>query len=112
MMVTPVSSKRHSAHDLITASATRARTLIDDTRVNRVLALLSDQTLAAAAADQTGTPGLLTIESVDVPLVWEDDRIAARVAELALEEIAVDTQLVEKTAAGMTFERWVIQVRY
>ena len=108
----PVPSSRHNALDLIHASAERARTAIDDTRVNRVLNLLSEQYLATAAAEQSGTAGSLTIESVDLPHVWEDDRILARVAELKEQQIGVESLQIEKEVAGMRFKCWAIRVRY
>lgn len=108
----PVPSSRFSALDLINASAERARTAIDDSRVNRVLNLLSEQYLATAAAEQSGTAGLLTIESVDLPYVWEDGRVVARVAELKKQQIAVESLQIEKEVAGMRFKCWAIQVRY
>lgn len=107
-----VRAKRHSLQELIEASAARAQAAINDTRVNRVLNLLSDQYLVTAAAEQSGSSGLVTIESVDLPSVWDDERIVSRVAELAQQRIGVESLQIEKEAAGMTFKRWAIRVRY
>lgn len=109
-LVMPV--RRLNTRNLVKASAERTQTAIRDIRVSRVLTLLSEQNLTAAAAEQSDTPGLLTIESVDLPHVWEDDRIVARVAELATQEIGVEAQQIEKAVAGMTFKCWAILVRY
>lgn len=110
--VSPVAYRRSNTRDLITASAVRAGTAIVDARVNRVLNLLSDQMLATRAAEHAGTPGLASIESVDLPHVREHPLIVARVAELENQGIAIEFRQVERVAAGMTFAHWVIRIRY
>ena len=112
MMVMSVLSKRHRVHDLIEESALRAQSVIDDARVNRVLNLLSEQYLATAAAEQSGSQGLVTIESVDLPYVREDERVLSRIAELEQQGIGIDPKQIDREVAGMTFKRWVICVRY
>lgn len=110
--VMSVLSKRHRVHELIEESAARAQTVIGDTRVNRVLNLLSEQFLATAAAEQSGSQGLVTIESVDLPHVREDERVLSRIAELEQQGIGIESKQIDKEVAGMTFKRWVICVRY
>lgn len=105
-------AKRHSLRDQLSTAVARAQTVIDDTRVNRVLNLLTEQNLATVAAEQCGSSGLVTIESADLPHVWENERILARVAELEQHGISVESKQIEKDVAGMTFKRWAICVRY
>ena len=105
-------AKRHNLREQIGTAVTRAQTAIDDTRVDRVLNLLSEQYLTTAAVEQCGSPGSLRIESADSPHVWEHERVRARIAELAQQGISVESEQIEKTVAGMTFHRWVICVRY
>ena len=105
-------AKRHSLQQQIETAVERATTQISDTRVNRVLNLLSDQNLIVIAAEQGGGSGPVTIECVDIPAVWEDERIRSRVAELEQQGISVATEQSERDIAGMIFKPWVIRVQY
>ncbi len=104
--------KRQNTVELLATAVQRSQTAIVDVRVERVLKLISEQSLATAAAEQCDTSGTLTIESVDLPHVWEDERVRARVAELEQEGIRVEARQTEKSVAGLTFDRWVLCVQY
>lgn len=105
-------ARRNSLRERIGITANRAQTATGDARVNRVLNLLSEPNLTTAAVEQCGTSGSLTIESVDIPHVWENERVRARVAELERQGIGVESRQIGKTVAGMTFHCWVLCVRY
>ena len=107
-----MTARRHSLSEQMAAAAARAQAALTTARVNRVLALLSDQTLAAVAVEQSGAQGEVVIESVDSPFVWDDERVQARVAELRQEGLEVEPRRMEASHAGMAFESWGIRVRF
>lgn len=102
--------KTRGLRDQIVGAMTKSQVAIVDQRVDRVLKLLSDQQLIAFAGDQPDTPGTITVESPDLPAVWEHDRVQARVSELERQGIVVTTEERRRTLADMEFQVWVLTI--
>lgn len=96
----------------IAGAAARSETALYDRRVDRVLNLLSDQQLIALAGDQPGAGGMITVESVDLPFAWEDDRVRSRVEALERQGITATVEERRKNAGGMDFHVWTMVLQY
>ncbi len=104
--------KPRNLNSQIAGALRKSQIALLDVRVDRVLKLLSDQQLVTLAGDQPDSPGTISVESVDLPMVWQDARVQARVSELGQQGIAVTMENRRRSVAGMEFEVPVLTIRY
>jgi hypothetical protein len=93
------------------ASRERQRRILDF-RIERVLNLLKDESLAThAALDLKSKDGIL-LECNFLDAVWGDPRIAARIRQLEQRGVVVEPVVHEFEVAGRSFSRSRIRVRF
>ncbi len=96
----------------MTGAAARARRSLHNSRVGRVLEVLSDASLTALAAAHHGAERAFTIECDDARLVWDDARVQGRLRELERQEITVERTRQTRTHSGLSFDKWLLAVTY
>ncbi len=99
-------------HQRMTRTADDADVTLRDFHVARVLHLLGDDYLGAAAANAPDAPRRVTIECSFITDVWDDRQVASRIAALEAEGIKVTRHRHETTVADQTFSRWQLIVAF
>lgn len=93
------------------AARERQRRILDF-RVERVLNLLKDESLATHAALNLNSKDGILLECNFIGEVWKDPRVAARIRQLGDRGVVVEQITHEFEVAGRPFSRSQIRVRY
>lgn len=75
-----------------------------DAAVQRVLALLTDENLAAEVT-RSGQAGRIELECGILDQIWEDPRLFNRRNQLQRQGVTLERIYVESTVSGRTFQR-------
>ena len=99
-------------HQRMTRAAAAAQREAQDFWVDRVLFLLSDEYLRAAAMAVIAEPKQLAIECNFVDQVWDNPRVVGRIKLLEGQGMTVTRQRHETTVAGRSFSRSQLVVAF
>ena len=111
-VVKPLRPVAESLHARLVASSNDRNRRAHDAWVERVLAVLGDDALAATAGAATRTERVWEVECGFAHDIWEDPRIVQRVRALDRLGIGVTVVDVERTIAGRDFSRPRLRIEF